>query len=205
MVIKPSKQLWQCLYVWFLFNFQWSFFRNQQVYGATQLSNWTLLFIRPKFGKCFHKRNLTWTFFLNCEIRNSRLRLCDRNIWYTLADEGRDRNPIAFFYWLYAFGMYEIKKYNNLEDSNIIKLYEGILNDLMIKYFFILTSLIGFIHTNWQIQMYYIALAPLVYVLIFHWVLPISPAWLYSRGKNEKGLLLLHRVTKNPRLKLLSN
>ena len=43
-------------------------------------------------------------------------------------------------------------------------------------------SLIGFLHSDWQIQMYYIALAPLVYIFIFYWLLPTSAAWLYSRG-----------------------
>ena len=29
--------------------------------------------------------------------------------------------------------------------------------------------------------------APLLYILVFHWLLPTSSAWLYSRSKNSLG------------------
>ena len=57
-------------------------------------------------------------------------------------------------------------------------------------------SLIGFLHADWQIQMYYIALAPLVYIFIFYWLLPTSAAWLYSRGDFTGARKVLVKLSK---------
>ena len=48
--------------------------------------------------------------------------------------------------------------------------------------------------------MYYIALAPLVYIFIFYWLLPTSAAWLYSRGDFTGARKVLLKVAvKFPR------
>ena len=62
-------------------------------------------------------------------------------------------------------------------------------------YFYPIKSLIGFLHSDWQIQMYYIALAPLVYVFIFYWLLPTSAAWLYSRGNNDAARKVILKLS----------
>ena len=43
--------------------------------------------------------------------------------------------------------------------------------------------------------MYYIALAPLVYVFIFYWLLPTSAAWLYSRGNNDAARKVILKLS----------
>ena len=43
--------------------------------------------------------------------------------------------------------------------------------------------------------MYYIALAPLVYIFIFFWLLPTSAAWLYSQGNFTGARKVLFKLS----------
>lgn len=48
-------------------------------------------------------------------------------------------------------------------------------------------SLIGYLHSDWHTQMIYITFAPVVFILGFYWILPVSAAWLFSRGEGMKA------------------
>ena len=57
-------------------------------------------------------------------------------------------------------------------------------------------SLVGYLFSDWQDQMYVLTFTPLVYILIFYWLLPTSAAWLFSCKKNVEGRKAVQKLSK---------
>ena len=63
----------------------------------------------------------------------------------------------------------------------------GMGNQLLRAVGVISLSFIGYFLHDWQQQMLVLTLTPLVFVLVFFWLVPTSIAWLFATGKFEDG------------------